>query len=328
MVKTSNPFASQLNHKDVSIRRKAVRTLFEMDDPQNLEAFHSLLNDKDSWFRSKALEAHRMWASKIGITSLEFLASHRSIDAKRCAANLLEEFDEDTSEIAKILLKNDDMICQIKASKALVKYDIDGTYTRKFLSSENEKIVSIALSSGKISKEQLIEILQGKSISVKNVALKKLYNYDYSIDDDILLKLIEQGVEEKEIIPFAINNSSECLIKLALGNDSKVIKKLVLDLKSRFDSTEEPVIQLLIENNCHVVLGRWLQGRKDTQSDKLRWEIIENEEVDEIERSRLLERLLGRTNEQEIKIKAEELLKSTNSELLKIIAHNLSTAGD
>ena len=84
----------------------------------------------------------------------------------------------------------------------------------------------------------------------------------------------------------------------------------------------------MIDNNCHIVLGRWLQGRRDPRSDELRWEIIENEEVDEIERSRLLERLLGRTDEEEIKIKAESLLKSTNSELLKIIAHNLSTAGD
>ena len=82
------------------------------------------------------------------------------------------------------------------------------------------------------------------------------------------------------------------------------------------------------ENNCHIVLVRWLQGRKDSESDKLRWQIIENEEVDEIERSRLLERLLGRTNEKEIRVKAVNLLDSTNSELLKIIAHNLSTVGD
>ena len=328
MVKASNPFIDRLNHKDVSIRRKAVRTLFEMDDPQNLEAFHSLLSDKDSWFRSKALEAHRMWASKIGISSLEYLANHRSIDAKRCAANLLEEFEDDTSKIAEILLKQDDMICQIKASKALIKFDKEGKYTEKFLSSENEKIVSIALSSKVITKEQLIESLEDKPINVKNVALKRLQDQNYNIDDEILLKLIDEGVEGKETIPFAINNAGKCLIKIANSNESKIIKNLVLELKNKFNSIEEPVIQLLIENKCHVVLGRWLQGRKDTESDKLRWQIIENEEVDEIERSRLLERLLGRVNEEEIKIKSRELLESTNSELLKIIAHNLSTAGD
>ena len=83
-----------------------------------------------------------MWASKNGISSLEYLARHKSIDAKRCAANLLEEFDEETVEVAEILLKQDDMICQIKAAEALVKFDKDGKYTEKFLSSENEKIMS------------------------------------------------------------------------------------------------------------------------------------------------------------------------------------------
>ena len=328
MVKPLNQFVHQLNHKDVSIRRKAVRTLFEMDDPQNLEAFQSLLSDKESWFRSKALEAHRMWASKNGISSLEYLARHKSIDAKRCAANLLEEFDEETVEVAKILLKQDDMICQIKAAEALIKFDKDGKYTEKFLSSENEKIISIALSSEKITKQQLIESLEGKSIYVKNTALKKLQNYDYDLDDEMLLKLIKEGVGGKETIPFAINNSGKCLIEIANSKDSKVIKKLVSELKNKFNSFEEPVIQLLIENNCHIVLGRWLQGRKDSQSDELRWQIIENEELDEIERSRLLERLMGRINEEEIKVKSKQLFETTNSELLKIIAHNLSTAGD
>ena len=328
MAKESNPFVAQLKHKDVSIRRKAVRTLFELDDPHNLEAFHFLLNDRDSWFRSKALEAHKMWASKIGIESLEFLAGHKSIDAKRCAANLLEEFNEDTTEIAKILFDFDDKICQIKASKALIKFDKDGTYTRKLLSSENEKIMSIALTSEKVTKQQLLESLQKKSINVKNVALSRLYFYNHDIKDQVLIELFSQGVEGKEIIPFAINNASNCLIELAKSNNSKITKKLVSDLRNKFTSTEEPIIKLLIDNNCHIVLGRWLQGRRDPRSDELRWQIIENEEVDEIERSRLLERLLGRTDEEEIKIKAESLLKSTNSELLKIIAHNLSTAGD
>ena len=71
-----------------------------------------------------------------------------------------------------------------------------------------------------------------------------------------------------------------------------------------------------------------MQGKKDAASDKLRWQIIENEEVDEIERSRLLERLIGRCNESEIIEKSEGLINSTTSQLLKITAQNLSTAGN
>ena len=99
-------------------------------------------------------------------------------------------------------------------------------------------------------------------------------------------------------------------------------------LKDKCKSSNDESIKLLIENKCYSVIGRWLQGKRDETSDKLRWEIIENENVDEIERSRLLERLIGRCNEPEIVMKSEELLNSTTSQLLKITAQNLSTAGN
>ena len=49
---------SRLKHKDQSVRRKAVRNLFDFDNPRALTGFVDLLNDKDQWFRSKAIEAH------------------------------------------------------------------------------------------------------------------------------------------------------------------------------------------------------------------------------------------------------------------------------
>ena len=55
----------RLKHRDVRTRRRAVRTLFETDDPQCLEGFQRLLNDKDTWFVTKALDAYRIWAPRI-----------------------------------------------------------------------------------------------------------------------------------------------------------------------------------------------------------------------------------------------------------------------
>ena len=43
-----------------------------------------------------------------------------------------------------------------------------------------------------------------------------------------------------------------------------------------------------------------MQGLKSPEIDALRWEIIGNSKVDSIERSRLLERLIGRSGEPEI----------------------------
>ena len=75
-----------------------------------------------------------------------------------------------------------------------------------------------------------------------------------------------------------------------------------------------------------MVLGRWLQGKKGDDVDKLRWEIIANEDVDEIERCRLVERLFSRCDEENIINMAKIISEESDSDLIKITAHNLSTA--
>jgi hypothetical protein len=328
MARTASAYVSQLSHKDIRIRRRALRSLFEIDSPSNLEAFLPLLDDKDSWFRSKALEAHRMWAPRLGIDSLTPLATHKSIDARRCAANLLEKYNEDTTSVAKILYQDEDNLCKIKASKALIKFDSEGEFTSQLIKSKNDKVKIIALSSKYVSKEQLLSCLENSSNPVKENALNQLKLIDESIPDERLSRLIELGVNPLAMVSFSVENSGETMIKLANHRDSKVRKNLVEVLREKCKSSTDGPIKLLIENNCFTVIGRWLQGKRDESSDKLRWEIIENETVDEIERSRLLERLIGRCNEPEIVNKSEELINSTNSQLLKITAQNLSTAGN
>ena len=59
--------------------------------------------------------------------------------------------------------------------------------------------------------------------------------------------------------------------------------------------------------------------------DQLRWEIIEDENVDEITRAKMLERLFARSDENAIKEKAELLIKNSTSELIITAAQNLST---
>ena len=61
-----------LSSKDVSKRRKAIRMLFESDDENNLQYFSKLITDDDPWFRSKAYEAYKMWAPRIGTKAFEY----------------------------------------------------------------------------------------------------------------------------------------------------------------------------------------------------------------------------------------------------------------
>ena len=66
-------------------------------------------------------------------------------------------------------------------------------------------------------------------------------------------------------------------------------------------------------------------GKKSAKMDQLRWEIIEDENVDEITRAKMLERLFARSDENAIKEKAELLIKNSTSELIITAAQNLST---
>ena len=101
---------------------------------------------------------------------------------------------------------------------------------------------------------------------------------------------------------------------------------IVKMLRQECKTLDNEIIKMIIQSKSYVVLGRWLQGKKGDAIDKLRWEIIANEDVDEIERCRLVERLFSRCDEENIINMAKIISEESDSDLIKITAHNLSTA--
>ena len=97
-----NAEISRLTNKDVKIRRRAVRALFDEDDPRALSGFVKLLDDQDFWFRNKALDAHRKWATTA--EELEPLMTNN----KRLVAEMLEKIPN--REIATKLLEEEDHV--------------------------------------------------------------------------------------------------------------------------------------------------------------------------------------------------------------------------
>ena len=93
---------SRLSNKDVKIRRRAVRYLFEEDNPRALSGFVRLLEDSDFWFRNKSLDAHRKWA-KNPEDLLPLMKNN-----KRLVGELLQRIS--APEIASQLLDEEDHI--------------------------------------------------------------------------------------------------------------------------------------------------------------------------------------------------------------------------
>ena len=239
MPKSTSAHISQLSHKDIRIRRRALRALFEIDSPINLEAFIPLLDDKDPWFRSKALDAHRMWAPRLNIDSIIPLATHKSIDARRCAANLLEKFVGDVSSVAEILYQDEDNLCRLKASKALIKSDSEGKFTSQLIQSDNDRIKIIALSSDHVSKKQLLSCLSDSSNLIKETALSQLSKKNENIPEERLSKLLSEGVNPLSMVHFSVDNAGDSMIRLANITDSKVRKSLVKILREKYNSTDD-----------------------------------------------------------------------------------------
>ncbi len=317
---------ARLKHKDVRHRRRAIRVLFDTDIPRALEGFVPLLNDKDAWFRSKALEAHRKWAPKQGVGSLRILANHSWLDARRCAANLLDDFSEDTTEIALLLIEDDDLTCTRKAAEALLRGRAAVQYAEQFQTHEDSALRRMAVLSQGATAEQRATALHDESNSVCEAALQAIVDNGEMLSEDSMKEILKRGLKSTSLLSSAVHNAGEVLVEVTKGADGPTMKALVKELRLQCDSLEDTAIQLLLKHELFAVAGRWMQGKKSEEIDALRWSIIRDESVDVIERARLLERLIGRCGEVEIAEENRRFLSECNDELLRISAENLSTA--
>ena len=319
---------SNLKSRDERKRRRAIRELFEMDDPQHLKAFIPLLNDKDSWYRSKAIDAFRIWAPRESVTSLEPLIAHKNIDYNRVAANLLEKFSPTGTDVIKELFEKDDMICKAKAAQFILRNDNEKEFYCSLLEGENTKLKIIALESKYSSNDTLTSCLSDDSLKIVEYCLTALSDVELQIDDGTVEQLTKRGVKFGLLMPHLIRSNPEKLAESVHELQNHEIKALVDLLNRECDNVEDEPINTLIQCKQYVVVGRWLQGKRGDAFDTLRWEIIADDSIDEIERSRFIERLFARCDEEKIRLEAEKIANNSTSELIKLTAHNLSTAKD
>lgn len=325
MAAIPNREIKNLTNKDVSKRRKAIRMLFESDDENNLQHFSKLINDNDPWFRSKAYEAYKMWAPRIGTKAIVPLVESNSIEANRQAASALILFDKDEVDVAKKLIDKEDNLCQIKATEFLLKQHDNTDFFNLAKSHQNPSLRKIALNSEYAKSEDYLNGLKDSSLKVVNLCLEKLNTIAVYLEDENIKQLHEKGASIPLLIEHSFHNEGTYFLELCNDLNPEYRSKLVSLLNNNCQDLENERIKLLIQNDFKDIIGRWLQGKKSAKMDQLRWEIIEDENVDEITRAKMLERLFSRSDENAIKEKAELLIKNSTSELIITAAQNLST---
>ena len=304
---------SRLSNKDVKIRRRAVRQLFEEDNPRALIGFVDLLDDSDFWFRNKSLDAHRKWAKNP--EDLVPLMKNN----KRLVGELLQRID--APEIAAELLDEEDHIIRSFAAKSLAKsvdlhpiFADDLHHSIRIIAAENS------------SDESLISVLiQDKHSAVRKAAIANAVEQKLQLDEKILISgLASSDPSLRSLIAtLAVANGGKILEKACKDTNPKVKKSIADTLRNDVDKVDER-----IENIAKIapdIIVRWLKSRYDQDSSELRWSMIENNSVNPRLRSKLIEQMEGRSDVD--KQRLANLAKG-NSILVNVAAKNLSASID
>jgi hypothetical protein len=330
MVANIQSAIAKLKHKDVRQRRRAVRILFDADAYESVEAFSPLLEDKDIWFRNKAIEAYRRWAPKHAPHLLEQLAQGGQLDGLRCVANVLESIQDSTqaARLSRLLLDcGDDVIVRRAVHQLISSSEASESELNAFQRS-NDHAVRIYATEVSNDVGELLTSLNDSHPDVRRQAASSLFRIELDSEQNDALQYAIENDDAlwKLAIPIALERHLPNLVELmgAKGNTQR--KFLVEALKDAVDEADDSRLRTLIDGDCTSIVARWLVGRNDVKSDALRAEMLFLEHVDSIDKSRLLERLLHRQHEPEIQELASKLISESTDELVLSAAQNLYTA--
>jgi len=315
---------ARLKHRDIRTRRRAVRTLFEHDDPSVLQAFKPLLDDDDTWFVSKALDAYRTWGLASGAEAIETLLNHRNLDVRRAGANLLAPLGQEGTSLAMDALDDEDSVVQRKAARALLLVE-DLVVAERLASHESDSIRTTGMGHLMLPEPALRSGLGDPHEGVRVAALKSAIKRKLNLEMNDLVPFLEAGHHTVDILVWAAEHEASQLKQLTQHIKPKDMKALGDHLRATVSEHSEPLIQHLLEGGLLEPVARWVI-RQDASEDDLRWQLINDDRLHVIERCKLLERLIGRANEPNIIERVKRLAERTDEELLKVACENLSTA--
>mgnify|MGYP003682036373 FL=1 len=302
---------ARLSNKDVRVRRRAVRHLFDDDNPRALKGFIPLLDDNDPWFRNKSLDAHRKWAQR-SEDLVPLLKNH-----KRIVGELLERID--APKISRQLLEENDHIIRSFAARSLADVESmhdtfakDPHHSIRIIAAENsintELISSLISDSHSSVRKSAIATASREGLELSQITLDK----GLSASDPALRALVAS---------LTVKIGGEILEKACLDSNPKVRKSIadtlrieVLEVDSRIDSVAE---------HCPDIIVRWLRLRHDKKASSLRWSMIENDKLNSRTRSKLIEQMEGRID---VDLDRLDDVSKDESPLVRIAAMNLSAS--
>ncbi len=304
---------ARLSHKDVKIRRRAVRHLFDADNPRALKGFVPLLKDKDIWFKNKALDAHRRWAN-YPEDLLPLM-----VDNQRLVGELLQRIT--APDIAKELLLNEDYIIRSFAAQSLKNHE---ELHNDFCNDEHHSVRLVA-AQNTVDEIIISNLIVDEHPSVRSAALSNASSNNIELSQDILNDAFSSNDPNLRsvVASMAVEIGGDILVRASSDSNPKVKKAISQAMREQIKSVDKRILSVM-ENSPDLV-GRWLRKKHDKKSSNLRWKMIENEDIDQRLRSKLIEQMGGK---ERIDVSRLEALFDDNSELVRLSAMNLSASVD
>ncbi len=323
------PALAKLNHSDVRQRRRAVRHLFELNDPEALNGFEKLLEDPDPWFREKALEAIEKWAASKDLVLIEKLSQSRENTRRLLAARIasraggagqiilgkLSSDDEpnirlaawnarinsDESSIAEAIVVEDRAVRRAVAQRVSSLKRVDSNVILQLLSDESETVRASA-----------IGIIEGDSVT-----------YNEEIENQLNELIAESSGEVKaRIAGILLASSSNRIESWIRDTNTAFINRFSRSLRDTDWTSVEGLPDILKSNASEMLLIRLLRGERSESGAILRDDLLSDDSRSEEMRSQLIEDLIGRPISETTLSIVSELAKS-DLELISSSAKNL-----
>ena len=97
----------RLSHKDIRQRRRAIRHLFELDDPFALSGFLPFLDSDDQWFVEQSIESIRRWDSGKNSKLIERISNHDSKKIRLLSLEVCVRYENSIEILSKLRTDSD-----------------------------------------------------------------------------------------------------------------------------------------------------------------------------------------------------------------------------
>ena len=330
----------QLNNKDVRLRRRAVRKLFELDDPTAIDAFIPLLKDSDEWFRGKALMAIQRWASMKDLNLAEKLSNSKKNEERILACRIAPKVGKSAERILKKMLDDEDNLVKQNAWKNILNLNED--YIEEAIKSSDVGIRVLAADKiqlmYKIDNDLIKKIFDDDSSRIRKKAINILKSkpelYSSGEFDDLIIKIAENdnNIQIDALIMLIESGERNELfiqkIPLWLENENSNMIKLVVESTENKDWGEiDWLINTIMSSSNDKLISRMLRRKKSIEADKYRKEILLDDDRNAILRSRVIEDLFGKEQGKEITKIIHDLENNQNesiSETAKMYRKSIS----